>query len=54
VKIMVLSYPTEQPGFKHKGLKDLVSEMEQRQRARHELLDAYEASGAMLTGTFGR
>jgi len=47
-------YGHEQPGFKHKGLKDLVSEMEQRQRARHDLLDAYEASGAMLQGTFGK
>jgi len=53
-KSIVLSFFTEQPGFKHKGLKDLVSEMEQRQRARHDLLDAYEASGAVLQGTFGK
>jgi len=38
-------YGHEQSGFKHKGLKDLVAEMEQRQIARHELLDAWEISG---------
>lgn len=42
-------YGHEQHGFKHKGLKDLVTEMEQRQLARHELLDAWALNG----GTFG-
>lgn len=42
-------YGHEQHGFKHKGLKDLVAEMEQRQLARHELLDAWVLNG----GTFG-
>jgi hypothetical protein len=34
----------ETPGFKHKGLKDLVGEMEYRRRTRHALLDAAEAT----------
>lgn len=38
-------YGHEQPAFKHKGLKDLVSEMEYRQRTRHELIDAQVAAG---------
>lgn len=37
-------YGHEQPGFKHKGLKDLVAEMENRQRTRHEMLDAHVAA----------
>ena len=53
-KSIVITFFTEQPSFKHKGLKDLVSEMEERQRVRHDLLDAYEASGAVLPGTFGK
>jgi len=40
-------YGHEQPGFKHKGLKDLVSEMEYRQRVRHEFIDAQEAAGTL-------
>lgn len=46
-------YGHEQSGFKHKGLKDLVNEMEGRQRARHELLDAHAAAGSMKLGAFG-
>ncbi|TGO92052.1 hypothetical protein BPOR_0011g00020 [Botrytis porri] len=38
-------YGHDQPGFKYKGLKDLVSEMEQRQNARHNILDAQVAAG---------
>jgi len=37
-------YGHEQPGFKHKGLKDLVTEMENRQRTRHKMLDAHFAA----------
>jgi hypothetical protein len=37
-------YGHEQPGFKYKGLKDLVAEMENRQRTRHEMLDAHVAA----------
>lgn len=40
-------YGHETPGFKHKGLKDLVGEMEYRQRVRHELIDAAEAAGTL-------
>ena len=40
-------YGHESPGFKHKGLKDLVSEMEYRQRVRHQLVDAAEAAGTL-------
>ncbi|CZR61170.1 uncharacterized protein PAC_11066 [Phialocephala subalpina] len=47
-------YGHEQAGFKHKGLKDLVSEMEARQRARHELVDAHVAAGTMEYGPFGQ
>jgi hypothetical protein len=42
-------YGHDQSGFKHKGLKDLVAEMELRQIARHELLDEW----AMTGKTFG-
>lgn len=48
-------YGHEQPGFKHRGLKDLVAEMETRQKARHEMLDAYVAAGgqdALKNGPF--
>ncbi|KAM3071229.1 hypothetical protein ACMFMG_008819 [Clarireedia jacksonii] len=38
-------YGHEQPGFKFKGLKDLVAEMEHRQNARHDILDAQAAAG---------
>ncbi|KAF7936050.1 uncharacterized protein EAE98_002269 [Botrytis deweyae] len=38
-------YGHDQPGFKYKGLRDLVSEMEQRQNARHNILDAQVAAG---------
>ena len=40
-------YGHEQPGFKHKGLKDLVGEMEYRQRTRHEMIDAQIADGTL-------
>jgi hypothetical protein len=40
-------YGHESPGFKHKGLKDLVSELEYRQRVRHDLLDAAQAAGTL-------
>lgn len=40
-------YGHEQPGFKHKGLKDLVDEMEYRQRTRHEMMDAQIADGTL-------
>jgi len=47
-------YGHEQPDFNFKGLKDLVSEMEFRQRTRHELLDAQVAAGTMAHGHFGQ
>jgi hypothetical protein len=37
-------YGHEQTGFKHKGLKDLVTEMENRQKTRHAMLDAHVAA----------
>lgn len=40
-------YGHETPGFKHKGLKDLVGEMEYRQKVRHELLDAAREAGTL-------
>ncbi|KAK0104523.1 hypothetical protein ONS95_004812 [Cadophora gregata] len=40
-------YGHEQPGFKHKGLRDLVSEMEFRQKTRHEMLEAHHRHGLM-------
>ncbi|KAH8599030.1 hypothetical protein B0O99DRAFT_505423 [Bisporella sp. PMI_857] len=46
-------YGHEQSGFKHKGLKDLVSEMEYRQRTRHEILDARAAAGTLDTTQLG-
>lgn len=49
-------YGHEQPGFKHKGLKDLVAEMESRQRTRHDMLDARVAAlggDSVLVGPFG-
>jgi hypothetical protein len=48
-------YGHEQPGFKHKGLKDLVAEMENRQKTRHAMLDAHIAArgaNAQQTGPF--
>ncbi|KAJ8061093.1 hypothetical protein OCU04_010167 [Sclerotinia nivalis] len=38
-------YGHEQPGYKYKGLRDIISEMEQRQNARHNILDAQVAAG---------
>ncbi|PQE06471.1 C6 finger domain-containing protein [Rutstroemia sp. NJR-2017a WRK4] len=38
-------YGHEQPGFKMKGLKDILTEMEHRQNARHDILDAQAAAG---------
>jgi hypothetical protein len=40
-------YGHEQTGFKHKGLKDLVDEMEYRQRTRHDMIDAQIADGTL-------
>ncbi|RAL63749.1 hypothetical protein DID88_003396 [Monilinia fructigena] len=42
-------YGHDQPGFKYKGLRDLISEMEQRQNARHNILDAQVAAGVRST-----
>ncbi|KUJ20527.1 uncharacterized protein LY89DRAFT_579338 [Mollisia scopiformis] len=47
-------YGHEQDGFRHKGLKDLVGEMELRQRTRHDMLDAHVAAGNMEYGSFGQ
>lgn len=38
-------YGDDQPGFKYKGSRDIISEMEQRQNARHNMLDAQVAAG---------
>lgn len=38
-------YGHEQGGFKHKGLKDLVSDMEARQKGRHEMVHAHALAG---------
>lgn len=46
-------YGHESPGFKHKGLKDLVTEMEFRQWARHEAIDAALAAGTLDTQLLG-
>jgi hypothetical protein len=46
-------YGHEQEGFKHKGLKDLVSEVEYRQRTRHEMLDAQLAAGSLDQSKLG-
>ena len=46
-------YGHESPGFKHKGLKDLVGEMEYRQRVRHELIDAAQAAGTLDSRLLG-
>ena len=46
-------YGHETTGFKYKGLKDLVSEMEYRQRVRHELIDAAEAAGTLDSRLLG-
>jgi len=49
-------YGHEQPGFMHKGLKDLVAEMENRQRSRHDMLDAHVAAlgtDSVEVGHFG-
>ncbi|CZT48145.1 uncharacterized protein RSE6_08806 [Rhynchosporium secalis] len=45
-------YGHEQPGFKHKGLKDLVAEMEFRQTTRHNMLEAHARHGTMDAETF--
>jgi hypothetical protein len=42
-------YGHEEGNIKHKGLKDLVAEMERRQMARHELLDSVRAGGTINT-----
>lgn len=47
-------YGHEQGGFKHKGLKDLVAEMEIRQKARHDMLDQHQAAGTLGHGMFGQ
>ncbi|RDW75055.1 hypothetical protein BP6252_06197 [Coleophoma cylindrospora] len=44
-------YGHEQGGFKCKGLKDIVDEMETRQQTRHLLLDAHTASGTSDWGS---
>ncbi|KAH6678353.1 hypothetical protein B0J14DRAFT_615113 [Halenospora varia] len=41
-------YGHEQNGFKHKGLKGLVAEMEQRQTARHEWIDSMMKNGGHI------
>jgi hypothetical protein len=46
-------YGHEAPGFKLKGLKDLVGEMEYRQRVRHEILDTAQAAGTLENGLIG-
>ncbi|KAH8783915.1 hypothetical protein BGZ57DRAFT_216472 [Hyaloscypha finlandica] len=49
-------YGHEQTGFKHKGLKDLVAEMENRQKTHHEMLDARAAvlgTDSVEMGLFG-
>jgi len=40
-------YGHEQTGFKHKGLKDLLDEMEYRQSTRHDMIDAQVADGTL-------
>lgn len=47
-------YGHEQGGFKHKGLKDLVSEMEIRQNARHMMLEEAHAAGTSGHGLFSQ
>lgn len=47
-------YGHEQEGFRHKGLKDLISEMEIRQQARHSMLDEAHAAGILGHGMFGQ
>ena len=46
-------YGHEQPGFKHRGLKDLVTEMEIRQKTRHAMLEAHIASLGADSLNFG-
>jgi len=43
-------YGHEQDAFKHKGLKDLVTDMEERQKARHAMVDAHRAAGTPIQG----
>ncbi|KAL2067314.1 hypothetical protein VTL71DRAFT_1738 [Oculimacula yallundae] len=45
-------YGHEQPEFKHKGLRDLVSEMEFRQKTRHEMLEAHARHATMNAESF--
>ena len=40
-------YGHEQGGYSHKGLKDLVAEMEIRQKARHDMLEQHHANGTL-------
>ncbi|KAH6719203.1 hypothetical protein BKA61DRAFT_669536 [Leptodontidium sp. MPI-SDFR-AT-0119] len=47
-------YGHEQPGYKHKGLKDLVAEMEYRQKTRHEMLEAHARHGMHAEAFQGR
>ena len=47
-------YGHEQGEFRHRGLKDLVAEMENRQMARHEILDRHIASGTIGHGFIGQ
>jgi hypothetical protein len=42
-------YGHEMPGYKHKGLKDLVGDLELRQKARHEIV-GIQGTGLMGTG----
>lgn len=46
-------YGHEQEGFMHRGLKVLVADVEQRQRARHTWLDSHPDAGNMDIG-FGK
>ncbi len=47
-------YGHESGEFKHQGLRDIIVEMEGRQRKRHELVDASILAGTMATGAFGQ
>jgi len=43
-------YGHDQDGFKHRGLRPLVAEIEQRQRARHAWLDLHPEAGNLEVG----
>lgn len=47
-------YGHEQGDFKHKGLRDLITDMENRQKARHALIDAHGTAGTMQHGMYGQ